>query len=147
MILQVLSFTLVQESWKMVEKRVRKRSWKFFPFSGADDVSGEGDGIFRQIWRNIPDAVDGICQNWRNIPNGISWRRPCAPHVPARGRRVWPCLGRRVGARAVEEIFSKNMVVILRLCRARWYIQLSILSNVWEVITRSWLCAFKLTFS
>ncbi|KAB2632446.1 S ribonuclease [Pyrus ussuriensis x Pyrus communis] len=44
-----------------------------------------------------------------------------ARHVPARGRRV--------GARAAVENFSKNMVVILRLCRARWYIQLSILSN------------------
>ena len=44
--------------------------------------------------------------------------------------RVWPCLGRRVGARAAEKFFSKNMDVILRLCRARWYIHLSILSNV-----------------
>ena len=39
---------------------------------------------------------------------------------------TWP----RVGARAWSKNYFKNMGVILRLCRARWYIHLSNLSNV-----------------
>ena len=43
------------------------------------------------------------------FPNAVRESIWCARHVPARGPRVWLCLGRRVRVHGCSENFSKNL--------------------------------------
>ena len=130
-----------KNEWKRLknERDMGLRSFGRNPVAGKTSPATWGWG-----WRNIPSKLteysDAVKVN--RIFQEYSWRRQLTPSVcTARGRRVWPCLGRRVGAREQSKNYFKNITTLVTSCRSRWYIQIPKLTFVWKVIYVVRLCA------